>query len=755
MSENLPPASHAPVSDVKNRLQHWRHLKDRMATYGMAIGGSSVIVAIVLIFFYLLYVVVPLFKAPDADALSRFQVPELASGATLHMTVEEQNRIATRFTEQGVIAFFRTQDGSILKEENIPLAQNQKITAFSAGDLASGVVAYGFNNGSVLVLKTVYKIVFEGETKKVVPSIEYPLGTDPIELFPGEAISHVAVRAGEETTTILAASESNNLQVLKLVKEQSFLNEDESSFEKIISRIEGVGNVHSLHVNTDQRLAYVARVNGDIVTIDTSGDEAVVLDTVVLVDPGDQLSEVQFLTGGISLLVGTQLGHLSQWFPVAQTDSPPRLTKIRSFESMDGAINHIVTEQRRKGFYAADEKGNVNIYHSTANRLVLSERIGESGLTALTVSPRADRFLVQDRDGFIHVWYVDNEHPEISFSVLWGDVWYESYKEPEYIWQSSSANNDFEPKFSLVPLTFGTIKAAFYAMLFAIPLAIFGAIFTAYFMTPRMRTLVKPSIEIMEALPTVILGFLAGLWLAPVIEKSLPGTFLFLLIMPPGVLFFALLWRLLPDRLRMSVSEGWQAAILILPVILLGYLAFALGPWLEVVMFGGNMPEWLSRELGWNYDQRNSLVVGIAMGVAVIPTIFSITEDAIFSVPKHLTLGSLALGATPWQTLIYVVILTASPGIFSAIMIGLGRAVGETMIVLMATGNTAVMDFSIFQGMRTLSANIAVEMPESEVNSSHYRILFLAALVLFVITFLFNTLAEIIRQRLRQKYSSL
>jgi len=102
-----------------------------------------------------------------------------------------------------------------------------------------------------------------------------------------------------------------------------------------------------------------------------------------------------------------------------------------------------------------------------------------------------------------------------------------------------------------------------------------------------------------------------------------------------------------------------------------------------------------------------------------------------------------------------VVLLTASPGIFSAVMIGMGRAVGETMIVLMATGNTPIMDLNIFQGFRALSANIAVEMPESEVNSTHYRVLFLAALVLFMVTFLVNTLAELVRQRLRRKYASL
>src|SRR5690606_21575484 len=113
------------------------------------------------------------------------------------------------------------------------------------------------------------------------------------------------------------------------------------------------------------------------------------------------------------------------------------------------------------------------------------------------------------------------------------------------------------------------------------------------------------------------------------------------------------------------------------------------------------------------------------------------------------------LGATTWQTLSRVVLPTASPGIFSALMIGMGRAVGETMIVLMATGNTPIMDINIFEGTRTLAANIAVEVPESEVDSTHYRILFLAALVLFMFTIVVDTLAEVTKQRLRRKYSTI
>jgi phosphate transport system permease protein len=334
-------------------------------------------------------------------------------------------------------------------------------------------------------------------------------------------------------------------------------------------------------------------------------------------------------------------------------------------------------------------------------------------------------------------------------------VWYEGHERPKYVWQSSAATSDFEPKFSLIPLVFGTLKAAFYAMLLAMPLAIAGAVYAGYFMSARLRAVVKPLIELMGALPTVILGFLAGLWLAPFIESRLPGVFVLLVLVPLGVLAFAWAWSRLPARVRGVVPEGWEAVLLIPVVLGLGWLALALSQPLEALLFGGDVRGWLTHDLGIDFDQRNSIVIGVAMGFAVIPPIFSMTEDAIFGVPRHLSQGSLALGATPWQTLVGVVLPTASPGIFSAAMIGLGRAVGETMIVLMATGNTPVLDLSIFQGMRTLAANIAVEMPESEVGSSHYRILFLAALLLFTFTLIVNTGAEIVRQRLRRKYSNL
>ncbi|NOY63706.1 MAG: ABC transporter permease subunit, partial [Gammaproteobacteria bacterium] len=578
----------------------------------------------------------------------------------------------------------------------------------------------------------------------------------------GEALTHIAFQYGEEEATIVAQTADGRLLLTHFAKEESF-DEDappELEREQVVLSLAGENfaqaEIAQLLLDKEQRNLYVISSDGELVHFDVSDKvEPRQVQKLRLVDVGMRVTSVQFLTGDISLLVGDSSGRVVQWFSVRDQRGNEVLTPIREFAQQSHAISGFAPEYERKGFIAADNSGLVALYHTTAQRLLLTQRVSRVAISTVAMAPRANAFLAEDVEGRLSFWHVENEHPEISWSSLWGKVWYESYDEPVYAWQSSSASNDFEPKLSITPLVYGTIKAAFYAMLLAMPLAIFGAIYTAYFMAPRMRQIVKPSIETMEALPTVILGFLAGLWLAPLLEEHLPGIFSLFIVVPLGVLVFAFLWQQLPGQIRHRVPEGWDAALLVPVVLALGTLSFGLSEPLEIALFGGDMRSWLSHELGIGFDQRNALVVGLAMGFAVIPTIFSITEDAVFSVPKHLSYGSLALGATPWQTLVRVVILTASPGIFSAVMIGMGRAVGETMIVLMATGNTPVMDFSIFQGMRTLSANIAVEMPEAEVASTHYRVLFLAALVLFSFTFIFNTLAEIVRQRLRTKYSSL
>ncbi len=743
--------------------ERWRLLKDLIARYGVVVGGLGVIFAIALIFFYLLYVVYPLFVTATAQSVNQYDVPELAAGKTMLLEIEEQNEVAARFAENGQVIFFAVATGKTVLTETVKIPEGSKIVSFAKGSPNNeGAVIYGLSDGKAVVVKHQYKVTYPNNIRLITPSISYPMGETPLIIDEtGAPLEKVAVKIGDKASTIVVktaewAQSKSKIRLSHFEKAQSLFS-DEATVTRTDSVLDySAENVTDILIDKEERNLYILTNNGQLGLFDIVNKAAPALVYEQhIIEAGQTITSSAFLNGDLSLMVGDSSGLVLQWSKVRDTLNNFAMQKIRAFKVSDKAVVSINTEQRRKGFMTVDADGVLGIYHSTSEREMIKEQLVNSKPVVAAISPRANAVLVQSMDGKINYWTVDNKHPEVSLRSLWQEVWYESYPKPDYVWQSSSANSDFEPKYSLTPLVFGTLKAAFYAMLVAMPLALMGAIYTAYFMTPKMRQYVKPSIELMGALPTVILGFLAGLWLAPIIEEYLAGLFALFMLVPLGVMLFAYAWQYLPKTMLEKIPEGWEAAILIPVIILSAWFAFTVSVPLEAFLFNGTLRDWFKTEYGIGYDQRNSLVVGIAMGFAVIPTIFSIAEDAIFSVPKHLTVGSLALGATTWQTMTKVVLLTASPGIFSAVMIGLGRAVGETMIVLMATGNTPVMDLSVFQGLRTLAANIAVEMPESAVDSTHYRVLFLAALVLFMFTFVFNTLAEIIRQRLREKYSSL
>lgn len=742
--------------ETEVRRRNWRMLKNRLFAWTMGIGGVSVIIAIVMIFFYLFYVVVPMFVSARIEVDSNYQLPFRGSDLA-HLALDEYAEIGLAVTTTGEYSFFSTDDGIRIEQGTIAHSDTNAVVAVTNGDPASRDIFLAYDDGTAIVVQADYAISYPDDKRQITPSLAYPLGPGPTELGHGSAgIVKIAAQSNGDETTIVSVGADGSLMLTYVTAEESMLG-DEIELETSHAPIAAVDfAIEHILVDADQRELYLASSDGQISFYDIRDKNSPrLVDRVNALDNGSALTAMEFLAGGISLLIGDSDGKIAQWFPVRDENNNYTLQRVREFAAFESAVTRIEPEYFRKGFAATDSNGNVGLFHTTAGRVLLRENVSTVILRELAISPRASALIAVDDAGLAQFFEVHNEHPEISWRSLWGPVWYESREGPEYIWQSSSASSDFEPKFSLTPLTFGTLKASFYAMLFAIPLAILGAVYTAYFMTPKMRSFVKPSVEVMAAVPTVILGFLAGLWLAPLIEQHLAGVFLACVLVPVSFVAAALIVDKLPRRWQAVVPNGWEAAVLV-PVVCLGiWFSLALSAPIEALFFNGNLPLWLTTEFGITYDQRNSLVVGMAIGFAVIPTIFSISEDAVFGVPRHLTSGSLALGATPWQTVIGVVILTASPGIFSAVMIGLGRAVGETMIVLMATGNTPIMDMNIFEGFRALSANIAVEMPESEVNSTHYRVLFLAALVLFLVTFIVNTVAEVVRQRLRVKYSNL
>ena len=720
-----------------------RALKDRLARYFVSLGGVSVIIAILLIFFYLLYVVVPMFESAEINESQSYAAP--GEGKTLLLGLEEQGGIAVRFTDKGQAIFFDANTGQVVLNQSLNITA--PITA-----VASNLdrVVLGLANGTAIVTQYTFELSYPNDVRTVTPALEYPLGEKPLVIDgTGGALTDIDFQLSNDSAGFAATTADQRLLFVRYIREESFISEEITTELDLRSEIALESPLTDIALSPDLYHLYAASSNKRL--LDYSIEDGEFSNTPVAIIFEQTITELKLLLGGSSLLVGLENGEVQQWMQVRK-DEGRLLTYIRNFHEELTSVEKIATEQRRKGFAVSDKDGGITLYYSTSQRTLAHINTANTSVDKMAWSARAENLVVADSNDQFHLYEVHNEYPEISWDVLWGKIWYEGYDEADYIWQSSASTNEFEPKFSLMPLSFGTLKAAFYAMLFAVPIAILGAMFTAQFMAPRMRQTVKPSIEIMEALPTVILGFLAGLWLAPYVESHLAGVFTLLLILPIGFIACAALWRFVPNR---SIFEGWEAAILVPVVLLLIWFSMSLSGPIENLFFNGDMRGYMSNEWGMTYDQRNSLVVGLIMGFAVIPTIFSIAEDALFSVPQHLIRGSLALGATRWQTMINVVLPAASPAIFSAVMMGFGRAVGETMIVLMATGNTPLMDMSIFQGMRTLAANLAVEVPEAEVASTHYRVLFLAAFILFMFTFFFNTIAEIIRHRLRKRYSGL
>ncbi|MBY5980097.1 ABC transporter permease subunit [Ferrimonas balearica] len=728
-----------------------RRIKDKLAELGITIGGIMVLVALILIFVYLLYVVAPTFRGASIE--SRAEMAPLSQAQTVKLGLDEANTWAYRFATDGNAEYYPVEGGEALR---LPLGvpEGHQVTSHALSQPASATAALGLDNGQVLVVKSQFDISYPNDIRTIVPGLSYPLDEPLLALDPdGDAIKALAFELNDDATTFVWAGADDAQMVLtRMASEVDFLSDEITWVRSDVTLPRLPASVEELLISPDQRQLFVL-ANNEVSVWDIRNTNAIKQSQVIAAaEPNARITDIALLAGASSLMVANDNGVVSQWFTV-NTPEGRQFTRIRDFDH-GAPITALTTEYFRKTFAVGDSNGGLALYYTTSQKALLSAEFDGERLHDAAFSPRSNGLVLQSGDT-IRVFEVDNPHPEVSFSALWQKVWYEGYPEPAHVWQSTSGSDDFEAKLGLMPLAFGTLKAALYAMLFAVPLAIAGAIYTAYFMSSRVRGFVKPTVEIMEALPTVILGFLAGLWLAPLVEANLPGVVLLLLALPLTMLLAALAWHALPDSIRNSHWGDYRELMLVPLLLLVGWGVMASSPYLELYLMGGDARGFVTNTLGITFDQRNALVVGLAMGFAVIPTIFSIAEDAVFSVPRHLVNGSLALGATQWQTLTRVVLLTASPGIFSAVMMGFGRAVGETMIVLMATGNTPLMEWNIFQGMRTLAANIAVEMPESAIDSTHYRVLFLTAFVLFIFTFVFNTLAEYVRQRLREKYSTL
>ncbi len=839
---------------------------EKIARGVITVGGLMVIVAVFGIMVFLFRVVAPLLASGEVLGQTTYSAP--VTGNALWVTADEFQTLAISVDDQGEALVFHVPTGTEVLREDLDFTS---VATSVAGTIERDRIALGFEDGTVRFAElrvantatpearlpsglvqiderdrmaggTVFTQVQTGDYRTLTPEIVAG-EAEQVSDLPIIAVDYRTGGTVERPTRSFATVDADNVVRVSRSTIQINMMTNEETVRTTTTELpplpveEGVV-VSDVLLSGSADRAIVATTDGRLHRYDLRNLDAPVLAESLRATPeGVYATSLTFLGGEQSLVVGGSDGSLTVFFRIqrqgARGSDGFELVPARNHRAMPGEVLDLSEAQRDKSFVATDDEGNVWLVHSTSDQVLFEfERStpGTSPAQAM-IFPRGDGILMMSENGAVEAWQFQANHAEVTLRVLFGRIWYEGYGAPEFIWQSTAGTDLAEPKYSLIPLIFGTAKAAFYAMLFAAPIALMAAIYTSEFVDRRVRSTVKPMMEMMESLPTVVLGFIAALVLAPFVEEWIGAVLLGLFALPTGLMLGAFLWQMLPVPVALRYDGFPKFVLMAVMIVLSAIVASALGTPLENLLFSGDFKRWTTGQFGtgtpfmflillplsylavswafrkllghhwralvgdrdramagrldilrWlvllaaamllsyavaatltligydprgsfidSYQQRNALVVGFVMAFAVIPNIYTLAEDALNSVPGHLRAASLACGATPWQTAMWVVLPTAASGVFSAVMMGMGRAVGETMIVVMAAGNTPIMEWNIFSGLRTLSATIAIELPEAVKDGTNYRVLFLAALTLFVMTFIINTFAELIRQRFRKR----
>ncbi|MDZ7288926.1 MAG: ABC transporter permease subunit [candidate division KSB1 bacterium] len=749
-TEELVPQ--APVRQKKSR-DRIRKAVDHLATGVVTTGGLLVIASIIGLFVLFVFVIAPLWR--DAKVTAIAQMPGIQLGIApdarlLAIDCDEYQQIGLLLTTDGVVQFYDIPTAQPKERFRLPLPAGATLTNAQLSPNGQSLAA-GMCTGAIVFAELNYHHTLDGSQRAYSPAVTMVESLQLDSL--GQPLEHLAVAGSPNANLIAVAITADRRLVLytRTVETSLFGAGEALVSQPVVAQL--AASPTALAIEQSLGSFYVGLENGALLKYDLQEPSSPrLVENVQAANAA--ITTLGFLIGERSLVVGDAQGGVNVWFESFDENGlgPRQLRKAHTLAGHRTAVRAFAPSQRNRTFLTGSEDGEIILHFATNQRVLYRSKLPGASVRFIELAPKADGALVVDAQQQILHLSIDNPHPEANWRAFFGKIWYEGYGKPDYVWQSSSGTDDFEAKLSLIPLIFGTLKGTFYALLFALPIGVLSALYVSQFMHPKLRGMVKPTMEIMAALPSVVLGFIAGLWLAPRVQPVVPGILMMLVAIPLVALLFGWLWQKMPKQWTQRLTSGAEIFLLVPVIVLAGWMCISASATIEHVLFGGDFRQWLLDTFRLSYDQRNAFVVGLVMGFAVVPIIFTISEDALSSVPASLTAASLALGATRWQTAVHVILPSASPGIFSAAMVGFGRAVGETMIVLMATGNTPVMDWNIFNGFRTLSATIAVEIPEAPVAGTLYRTLFLAALLLFIMTFIVNTAAEVIRQRMRLKY---
>ncbi len=743
--------------------------KDRVASLVIRAGGIMVILVVIAIVVNIGLEALPLFGGASAGEVRSIgpKAGALAAGT------DPRRELVWTLEDDGLVRLDRGDEPFSIVEDGA--------TIVAADHEIHGLISALTDSASVVIGTVKFRDLWTGDERTT--SARWRSSADSLTL-PTEA-DWVGVTANADSDGAVVAVAWSDTGQLAVASWDADDEEWESHPELSIA-----GGVSSAAVSDDLASLAVVDDRGGLHLFELSG-----LDPTEIEARPDHTTTARFLIGGGTLVVGgrdgtvavmlqvprvtienrgttplrvagttiepgasaelpdNQLGQILASRPeIELTPAAPVWRTIRQMPPMPSAATWIAPAHRRRGLVVGGEDGSVGLYYSTSGRRLLLDNWSGDPISFAALSPKGDGAVVLAGDRLLDR-FIDNPHPEISFRTLFLPVWYEGYAAPKWVWQTTGGTDAFEPKMSLWPLIFGTLKATLYALLFSVPIALMAAVYVSQLAPTWLQSIVKPTIELMAAVPSVVVGFIAALWLAPRLEAALFAALVTLICLPLSVFVALLAWRVLPVTFRRSAGAGSELLTLLVGLFSVVILVAVFADPIESWLFGGDFQRYLFTEWGLRFDQRNSIVVGLALGFAVIPVIFTIAEDACSAVPGSLVSASRALGATRWQTAVKLVVPAASPGLFAGVMLGLGRAVGETMIVLMAAGNTPILDLSPFNGMRTMSAAIAVEIPEAPVGGTLFRVLFLTGALLFIFTLVVTTAADVVGGYLRKKYA--
>lgn len=744
-------------------------LFDRFMTHFIKVGGIGVITAVLLIFVFILIQIWPLFQGARVEFDRTFELPARTFAL---IGSDEWGELPFLVEPDGTLHFLDTVDpgadsnrGLFTLDNGLP--PGVRVTAVRYNQ-RSGDLLLGTDDGRFSVVRVGFRAGFPPEGGRI---IEPDLAVQALMQIGREGVPIRQLAYGDAGARKLAVALQwvdgrPELHALTLRQRRTLFGVGPVELDHALDLTPLlVGEPVHLLVPHETDAVLVANTAGEVLYL-FRGDGGFYLRQTFrpfadLADPS--IASMDFVLADVSVVFTSVTGE-NRVFSLFRDPTEGRRIYgwSKTFPGLPGGAQFYSASLRNKAFLIGHGRFASLRYNTTET--IRWERELPFEIVHGALGPRYDRLLFLDGDNRLHFYQLRDPHPVAGWRTFFGRIQYEGQAEPAYVWQSTGMTDDFERKLSLVPLIIGTLKGTLYAMIFALPIAMLAAVYTSQFLRPRIKRVVKPTMEIMASLPSVVLGFLAALWLAPIVSNRVPSVLLAILAISIGAVLVGWLWGELPGRYRHWVQPGHEFIVFTPLLLLFAWIGWQLGPVLERTFFMVTDPNtglqvadfrlWYPTVTGLGFEQRNSFVVGFVMGFAVIPIIFTIAEDSLSNVPEAFRSGSLALGASRWQTAIRIVLPTASAGIFSAVMIGLGRAVGETMIVVMATGNTPVTEFNPFTGMRTLSANIAVELPEAPYLGTLYRTLFLGAMLLFLMTFFINTIAEIMRQHLREKYKA-